>query len=108
MVHLWALRGLVVVVVSLETVESFVNGCFAIPLGQFFPFEVELLAASFAINFAWKYMWHQIWFEGALLMWFSFFLPVFRWIVMCGNIASSRSRRWIFRFPIFSRRGIVW
>ncbi|KAK3193489.1 hypothetical protein Dsin_024799 [Dipteronia sinensis] len=30
----------------------FVNGCFAIPLGQIFAFEAELLAASMYINFA--------------------------------------------------------
>ncbi|KAK3205148.1 hypothetical protein Dsin_019194 [Dipteronia sinensis] len=40
--------------------RAFVKGCFAIPLGQVFGFEVELLAVLLAINFAWKYMWHRI------------------------------------------------
>ena len=38
--------------------RAFVKGCFAIPLGQVFAFEAELLAALLAINFAWKYGWH--------------------------------------------------
>ncbi|KAK3188082.1 hypothetical protein Dsin_027643 [Dipteronia sinensis] len=33
--------------------KAFVNGCFAVPLGQVFAFEAELLAASMAINFVW-------------------------------------------------------
>ncbi|KAK3172232.1 hypothetical protein Dsin_032724 [Dipteronia sinensis] len=37
--------------------KAFVKGCFAIPLCQVFVFEVELLADSLAINFAWKYGW---------------------------------------------------
>ncbi|KAK3230592.1 hypothetical protein Dsin_002473 [Dipteronia sinensis] len=41
-----------------------VKGCFAIPLGQVFAFETELLAASLAINFAWKYGWHRIWLKS--------------------------------------------
>ena len=53
-----------VVVVSFGTIKPFVNGCFAIPLGQVFAFETELLVASLAINFAWKYVWHQIWLES--------------------------------------------
>jgi ribonuclease HI len=44
--------------------RAFVKGCFAIPLGQVFAFEAELLAASLAINFAWKYGWHRIWLES--------------------------------------------
>ncbi|KAK3189414.1 hypothetical protein Dsin_028975 [Dipteronia sinensis] len=41
--------------------RSFVKGCFDILLGHVFAFEVELLAASMGINFAWKYMWSRIW-----------------------------------------------
>ena len=44
--------------------RAFVKGCFAIPLGQVFAFEAELLAASLDINFAWKYGWHRIWLES--------------------------------------------
>ncbi|KAK1591397.1 hypothetical protein Q3G72_007018 [Acer saccharum] len=44
--------------------RAFVKGCFAIPLGQVFTFEAELLAASLTINFAWKYGWHRIWLES--------------------------------------------
>ena len=40
------------------------KGCFAILLGRVFAFEAELLAASLAINFAWKYGWHRIWLES--------------------------------------------
>ncbi|KAK2647996.1 hypothetical protein Ddye_015485 [Dipteronia dyeriana] len=43
--------------------RAILKGCFAIPLGQVFTFEVELLAASLAINFAWEYGWHYIWLE---------------------------------------------
>ncbi|KAI9178164.1 hypothetical protein LWI28_023465 [Acer negundo] len=43
---------------------AFVKGCFAIPLGQVFAYKVELLAASLAINVAWKYVWHRIWLES--------------------------------------------
>ncbi|KAI9154184.1 hypothetical protein LWI28_022333 [Acer negundo] len=42
----------------------FVKGLFAIPLGQVFAFEVELLVASSTVNFAWKYGWHRIWLES--------------------------------------------
>ncbi|KAI9192845.1 hypothetical protein LWI28_028433 [Acer negundo] len=41
-----------------------VKSCFAIPLGQVFAFKTELLAASLAINFAWKYGWYRIWLES--------------------------------------------
>ncbi|KAI9181501.1 hypothetical protein LWI28_015585 [Acer negundo] len=44
--------------------RAFVKGCFAIPLGQVFAFEAELLTASLAINFAWKYGWHRLWLES--------------------------------------------
>ncbi|KAI9192216.1 hypothetical protein LWI28_019629 [Acer negundo] len=44
--------------------RAFVKGCFAIPLGQVFAFKAELLAASLAINFAWKYGWHRLWLES--------------------------------------------
>ncbi|KAI9186202.1 hypothetical protein LWI28_014797 [Acer negundo] len=44
--------------------RAFVKGCFAIPLGQVFAFEAELLAASLAINFAWKNGWHRLWLES--------------------------------------------
>ncbi|KAI9198283.1 hypothetical protein LWI28_012969 [Acer negundo] len=40
--------------------RAFVKGCFAIPLGQVFAFEAELLAVSLAINFAWKYGLHRL------------------------------------------------
>ncbi|KAI9160260.1 hypothetical protein LWI28_006684 [Acer negundo] len=40
--------------------RAFVKGYFAIPLGQVFAFEAELLAASLAINFAWKYGWYRL------------------------------------------------
>ncbi|KAK3229515.1 hypothetical protein Dsin_001396 [Dipteronia sinensis] len=33
--------------------RAFVKGCFAVPLGQVFAFEAELLTASTAINLAW-------------------------------------------------------
>ncbi|KAK3204953.1 hypothetical protein Dsin_018999 [Dipteronia sinensis] len=46
--------------------------------------------------------------SAILLTWFSFYLLVLRWFlrgfVKCGSVASCR---WIFRFPIFSRRGIM-
>ncbi|KAI9198847.1 hypothetical protein LWI28_023034 [Acer negundo] len=61
--------------------RAFVNGCFAIPLGQVFTFEVELLAASLAINFTWK------WFLGGF--------------VKRGNAASSRSPDGFSGFPYF-------
>ncbi|KAI9191000.1 hypothetical protein LWI28_001990 [Acer negundo] len=35
-----------------QNYRAFVKGCFAIPLGQVFAFEAELLAASLAIDFA--------------------------------------------------------
>ncbi|KAK3225743.1 hypothetical protein Dsin_005605 [Dipteronia sinensis] len=44
--------------------RAFVKGCFAVPLGQVFAFEAELLAASMAINFAWQNGWHRIWLES--------------------------------------------
>ncbi|KAK3199394.1 hypothetical protein Dsin_022809 [Dipteronia sinensis] len=44
--------------------RSLMKGCFAIPLGQVFAFETELLAASMCINFTWKYGWHRIWLES--------------------------------------------
>ncbi|KAI9157503.1 hypothetical protein LWI28_023591 [Acer negundo] len=44
--------------------RAFVKGCFTIPLGQVFAFEAELLAASLAINFAWKYGWYRLWLES--------------------------------------------
>ncbi|KAK2663302.1 hypothetical protein Ddye_001876 [Dipteronia dyeriana] len=44
--------------------RSYMKGCFAIPLGQVFAFEVELLVASMNINFAWKYGWRFIWMES--------------------------------------------
>ena len=40
--------------------KAFVKGRFAIPLGQVFAFEAELLTVSLGINFAWKYGWHRI------------------------------------------------
>ncbi|KAK3226250.1 hypothetical protein Dsin_006112 [Dipteronia sinensis] len=39
--------------------RAFVKGCFAVPLGQVFGFEAELLAASMAINYVWQNMWHR-------------------------------------------------
>ncbi|KAK3198315.1 hypothetical protein Dsin_021730 [Dipteronia sinensis] len=47
-----------------RTCRSFVKACFAVPLGQVFAFEVELLAASLAINYAWNLGWHRIWLES--------------------------------------------
>ncbi|KAK2647131.1 hypothetical protein Ddye_022326 [Dipteronia dyeriana] len=44
--------------------RAFVKGCFAVPLDHVFAFEVELLAASIAINFAWHNGWHRIWLES--------------------------------------------
>ncbi|KAK3219000.1 hypothetical protein Dsin_012970 [Dipteronia sinensis] len=44
--------------------KAFVKGCFAILLSQVFAFEAELLAASLAINFAWKYGCYRIWLES--------------------------------------------
>ncbi|KAK3183585.1 hypothetical protein Dsin_030871 [Dipteronia sinensis] len=44
--------------------RAFVKGCFAVPLGQVFAFEAELLAASMTINFTWQNGWHQIWLES--------------------------------------------
>ena len=38
-----------------QNCRAFVKGCFAIPLSQVFAVEVEILADSLAINFAWKY-----------------------------------------------------
>ncbi|KAK3221823.1 hypothetical protein Dsin_008848 [Dipteronia sinensis] len=46
------------------TCRSFVKACFAVPLGQVFAFEAELLAASLAINYAWNLGWHRIWLES--------------------------------------------
>ncbi|KAK3204772.1 hypothetical protein Dsin_018818 [Dipteronia sinensis] len=47
-----------------QTCRSFVKVCFAVPLGQVFAFEAELLAASLAINYAWNLGWHRIWLES--------------------------------------------
>ncbi|KAK3212773.1 hypothetical protein Dsin_017479 [Dipteronia sinensis] len=47
-----------------RTCRSFVNACFAVPLGQVFAIEAELLAASLAINYAWNLGWHRIWLES--------------------------------------------
>ncbi|KAK3222115.1 hypothetical protein Dsin_009140 [Dipteronia sinensis] len=44
--------------------RAFVKGCFAVPLGQVFAFEAQLLAASMAINLAWQNGWHRIWLES--------------------------------------------
>ncbi|KAK3229688.1 hypothetical protein Dsin_001569 [Dipteronia sinensis] len=44
--------------------RAFVKGCFAVPLGVVFAFEVELFAGSMAINLAWQNGWHQIWLES--------------------------------------------
>ncbi|KAK3231275.1 hypothetical protein Dsin_003156 [Dipteronia sinensis] len=44
--------------------RSFVKCCFAIPLGQTFAFEAELLTATMGINFAWKYGWRRIWLKS--------------------------------------------
>ncbi|KAK3193170.1 hypothetical protein Dsin_024480 [Dipteronia sinensis] len=37
-----------------RTYRYFVKACFAVPFGQVFAFEAELLAASLAINYAWN------------------------------------------------------
>ena len=47
-----------------QTCRSFVKACFAVPLGQVFAFEAELLVASLAINYAWKLGCHRIWLES--------------------------------------------
>ncbi|KAK3193274.1 hypothetical protein Dsin_024584 [Dipteronia sinensis] len=47
-----------------RTCRSFVRACFAVPLGQVFAFEAELLTASLAINYAWNLGWHRIWLES--------------------------------------------
>ena len=44
--------------------RSFVKGCFTTPLGSMFAFEVELLAVSMAINYAWINDWRHIWLES--------------------------------------------
>ncbi|KAK3189490.1 hypothetical protein Dsin_029051 [Dipteronia sinensis] len=44
--------------------RALVKGCFAVPLGQVFAFEAELLAALMAINLAWQNGWHRIWLES--------------------------------------------
>ncbi|KAK3211998.1 hypothetical protein Dsin_016704 [Dipteronia sinensis] len=44
--------------------RAFMKSCFTVPFGQVFVFEVELLAASMAINFSWKNGWHRIWLES--------------------------------------------
>ncbi|KAK2665840.1 hypothetical protein Ddye_004414 [Dipteronia dyeriana] len=44
--------------------RAFVKGCFDVPLDHVFAFEVELLAAFIAINFAWYNGWHRIWLES--------------------------------------------
>ncbi|KAK2640353.1 hypothetical protein Ddye_028148 [Dipteronia dyeriana] len=44
--------------------RAFIKGCFVVPLDHVFSFEVELLAASISINFAWHNGWHRIWFES--------------------------------------------
>ncbi|KAK2655459.1 hypothetical protein Ddye_008511 [Dipteronia dyeriana] len=49
---------------GLEACKASVKGCFAIPLDHVFAFEVELLATSIAINFAWQNEWHWIWLES--------------------------------------------
>ncbi|KAK2642786.1 hypothetical protein Ddye_024549 [Dipteronia dyeriana] len=43
-----------------RTCRSFVKACFAVPLGQVFAFEAELLTASLAINYAYNLGWHRI------------------------------------------------
>ncbi|KAK3198786.1 hypothetical protein Dsin_022201 [Dipteronia sinensis] len=48
----------------LRNCKAFVKGCFTVSLGHVFAFEVELLAASMAINFAWQNGWHRIWLES--------------------------------------------
>ncbi|KAI9156864.1 hypothetical protein LWI28_013336 [Acer negundo] len=47
-----------------QNYRTFVKGCFAIPLGQVFAVEAELLTTFLTINFAWKYGWHRIWLES--------------------------------------------
>ncbi|KAK2637349.1 hypothetical protein Ddye_032141 [Dipteronia dyeriana] len=47
-----------------QTCRSFVKACFAVPLGQVFAFEAELLATSLAINYAWNLGWHRTWLES--------------------------------------------
>ncbi|KAK3204394.1 hypothetical protein Dsin_018440 [Dipteronia sinensis] len=43
---------------------GWIKACFAVPLGQVFAFEAELLAASLAINYAWNFGCHMIWLES--------------------------------------------
>ncbi|KAK3205638.1 hypothetical protein Dsin_019684 [Dipteronia sinensis] len=47
-----------------QNCRAFMNGCFVVPLGQMFMFEVVLIVASMAINYVWKYGWRQIWLES--------------------------------------------
>ena len=47
-----------------QTCRSFVKAYFTVPLGQVFTFKAELLAVSFAINYAWKLGWHRICLES--------------------------------------------
>ncbi|KAK3199002.1 hypothetical protein Dsin_022417 [Dipteronia sinensis] len=44
--------------------RAFVKCGFAVPLGQVFAFEAELLAVSTAINLAWQNGWPRIWLEN--------------------------------------------
>lgn len=43
--------------------RGFIKGCFAIPLGNEFAFELELLAVIYAIKVAQHYFWDRLWLE---------------------------------------------
>ncbi|KAK3229320.1 hypothetical protein Dsin_001201 [Dipteronia sinensis] len=47
-----------------RTCKSIVKACFAVPLGQVFDFEAELLTTSLAINYACNLGLHRIWLES--------------------------------------------
>ncbi|KAK2656862.1 hypothetical protein Ddye_009914 [Dipteronia dyeriana] len=44
--------------------RAFIKGCFVVPLNHVFAFEVKLIVASTAINFAWQNGRHRIWLES--------------------------------------------
>ncbi|KAK1577292.1 hypothetical protein Q3G72_020471 [Acer saccharum] len=47
-----------------RTCRGFVKGCFAIPLGVCFAFEIELATAVHAIDNAWTFGWRRLWLES--------------------------------------------
>ncbi|KAK2657980.1 hypothetical protein Ddye_011032 [Dipteronia dyeriana] len=47
-----------------RTSRGFVKGCFVIPLDVCFAFEAELVAAVYAIDYAWTFGWCRLWLES--------------------------------------------